>query len=69
MNVAPSFNSEIFQTHLLVKDDPLSADCDALQLPENCLSNLPAVGYQMEKLTDLYDGGAAPAFAGGDHMG
>ena len=69
MNVAPSFNSETFQTHLIVKDDPSSADCDALQLPENCLSDASAVGYQMEKLTDLFNGGAVPAFAGGDHMG
>ena len=68
MNVAPNFNTECFQSQLFVKNDPQGAAEDAYQLPENCLADATSVGYQREKLMDLYEGRAAPAFAN-DRMG
>ena len=68
MNVAPNFNTESFQSQLFVKNDPQGATEDAYKLPRNCLADATAVGYQREKLMDLYEGRAAPAFTD-DHLG
>ena len=69
MNVAPSLNSQCFQSKLLVKKDLNCAASDAYVLPENCLENASTIGYQREKLMDLYQGRAMPEFAGGDLLG
>ena len=62
MNIAPNFKSECFQPLVYVKSDNPNI-FDAYELPDDCLKDHSAVGYEKEKLIDLYPvGHARPEF-------